>query len=94
MTIEQFTETTKEATPPAGLAEPLKAMWYAGKGDWKRAHEVIQDIETKTAYQIHAFLHRQEGDIKNAGYWYHRAGKGIPEKTLAQEWKDITKALL
>ncbi len=58
-------------------------------GDWDKAHRMIQDIDTPDAAWIHAYLHRVEGDIGNAGYWYRRAKK--PESTLSlkEEWQEI-----
>ena len=61
---------------------------------WQKAHELIQDIEDKSAAWIHAYLHRKEGDIWNADYWYNRAGKKRPSLTLQEEWKDIVEAML
>jgi hypothetical protein len=44
---------------------------------------------------VHAYLHRKEGDLGNAGYWYARAGKAMPgaEVTLAAEWEQIARDL-
>jgi hypothetical protein len=45
---------------------------------------------------VHAYLHRKEGDLGNAGYWYARAGRTMPARsvTLEREWADIARALL
>lgn len=32
-----------------------------------------------------AYLHREEGDLGNAGYWYRRAGIDMPDNTLQEE---------
>ena len=82
------------SSPPANLSGYLQSLWYDAKGDWNRSHEIIQDIEDKTAAWIHAYLHRKEGDIGNADYWYRRAGKSRPDKTLEEEWENIVEALL
>ena len=48
---------------------------------------------------MHAYLHRKEGDLSNAGYWYLRAGRqgsdaSLPDVSLQAEWKEIAEALL
>ncbi len=94
MNFESFQSSLSANTPPASLNAYLQALWYDGKNDWDRAHTIIQDMEDKNAAWIHAYLHRKEGDNNNAGYWYKRAGKPIPEYSLENEWKEIVSALL
>ncbi len=78
-----------------GLLEgSLLALWKAGKGDWEGAHSIVQDDPGKEAAWIHAYLHRAEGDLGNASYWYRRAGKPVAEQSLELEWADIVSAML
>jgi hypothetical protein len=72
----------------------LEALWYDGKDNWDRAHEIAQDITTDDGSWIHAYLHRKEGDHGNAAYWYRRAGRSMPQVSLGEEWKQIAQALL
>jgi hypothetical protein len=53
----------------------LKAIELAQAGDWKAAHELVQQHEDNTAAWIHAVLHKMEGDLGNARYWYQRADR-------------------
>ncbi len=54
----------------------LKAIDLALAGQWKAAHEIVQQYDTdSTAAWIHAVLHKIEGDDANSRYWYRRAGK-------------------
>ena len=94
MNFEEFRQTLSSSKPPDNLSGYLESLWYDAKKDWEKAHNVIQDIEDKTASWIHAYLHRKEGDIGNADYWYHRAGRKRPAISLEEEWTDIVKALL
>lgn len=94
MTSEQFNQSILLKDPPADLSTYLKALWFDAKGDWEKSHNIIQDMDDPIASWIHAYLHRKEGDISNAGYWYHRAGKKMPDLTLQEEWKFIVKGLL
>jgi hypothetical protein len=94
MTFDQFKESLSSDFPPGSISDYLKALWYDAKNDWEKAHNIIQDIEDKTASWIHAYLHRKEGDTGNADYWYHRAGRKRPVISLQEEWDDIVKALL
>ena len=58
-------------------------------GDWSKAHEIVQDLQTTEAAWIHAYLHRKEGDEWNAGYWYKRAGKEFYAGSLKEEWSAL-----
>jgi len=94
MTLSAFIASLEQPAPPQGLSAPLQAMWWDGKGNWDRAHDIAQDIENSTGSWIHAYLHRKEGDRSNAAYWYSRAGKSMPFSTLEEEWEHITSSLL
>src|SRR5829696_5681157 len=94
MTLEQFRSTLSCAAPPETLSPALRAMWEDAKGNWAAAHSIAQDIDDETGSWIHAYLHRKEGDLGNAGYWYRRAKKPIATGTLDEEWERIVSALL
>jgi hypothetical protein len=94
MNFVDFKKSLSEANPPNDLSAYLLSMWHDAKGDWNKAHEIIQDVEDKTASWIHAYLHRKEGDVGNADYWYSKAGKQRPNLSLEEEWKDISEALM
>lgn len=85
-----------DATPPTGLSLAAQALWHDARGDWEAAHGCAQDDASRDGSWVHAYLHRKEGDLGNAGYWYSRAGRGTPERsvTLEAEWTDIARALL
>jgi hypothetical protein len=70
----------------------LDALNLDKQGDWERAHELAQQVETPDGYWLHAYLHRKEGDTGNAGYWYRRAGKAVAEDSLESEWERLRKA--
>jgi hypothetical protein len=69
-------------------------LWYEKKGYWNRAHEIAQDIDSEEACLIHAYLHRKEGDLINAEYWYHRAGKKLSEIPFEEEWESLVNEFL
>jgi hypothetical protein len=94
MELEGFKTTLRDAGPPAGLALAVQALWWDAKGDWDKAHQCAQTQEDETGAWVHAYLHRKEGDLSNAGYWYRRAGKPVAAVTLAAEWTAIAAALL
>ena len=85
--------TLTDAAPAAGLSPPLAALWWAAKGDWDVAHKIVQDESTKDAAWVHAYLHRVEGDLSNAGYWYRQAGQPVAKDALEAEWERIVSAL-
>src|SRR6185503_16987278 len=86
----------RDATPPAGASLPVQALWHDARGDWTRAHECAQDDKGRDGSWVHAYLHRKEGDVGNAGYWYSRAGKKSPASGVAleSEWAEIAHSLL
>jgi len=94
MDLQAFKVLLKKDTPDASLTGPLLALWKAGKGDWHGAHAVVQDDPGKDAAWVHAYLHREEGDLSNAGYWYQRAGRPVAKGSLEGEWEEIVRMLL
>ncbi|MEK6478000.1 hypothetical protein WJR50_10715 [Catalinimonas sp. 4WD22] len=94
MTLEQFKSSIHQDEPIKGLDSTLEAMWYDAKGNWEAAHNIAQDIHTKNGSWIHAYLHRKEGDLFNAKYWYNKAGETIFKGSLDQEWEYIVNSLL
>ena len=92
--VTDYKKSLSSSSPPETLSVYLEALWYDAKNDWNKAHLTIQDVSDKTASWIHAYLHRKEGDIANADYWYSRAGKKRPDISLGEEWEHIVKALL
>jgi len=93
MTGEEFQRSLAGDAPPAHLSAPLLALWWDARQDWQRAHEAAQSGEDADSAWVHAYLHRKEGDLANAGYWYRRAGKPMPQGTLNDEWTAIAAAL-
>jgi hypothetical protein len=81
-------------TPPASAAALARALWHDAVGDWDEAHRLAQDVESPDGAWVHAYLHRKEGDVGNAGYWYRRAGKPPASGSLDDEWRAIATALL
>ena len=94
MTLEEFKASLQKNDPPVGLSTLLQAMWYEGKGNWEKSHNIAQDINTNDGSWIHAYLHRKEGDLGNASYWYSRANKPVCKLSLEQEWEQISKSFL
>jgi len=94
-TIESFRDSVSGAAPPVDVSPALQALWWLRKGEWSKAHEVCQGHEgDKDCDWVHAHLHREEGDLSNAGYWYRHAGKPVATCSLQQEWDQVAGALL
>lgn len=94
MNFNSFKESLSLTEPSPTLSVYLKALWYDANEEWETAHVLIQDVNDKNAAWIHAYLHRKEGDISNADYWYTRAGKKRPGATLEKEWEEIVSHFL
>jgi hypothetical protein len=94
MTLIEFQNSLHQAEPPTVISPLLRALWFDGKNRWTEAHEIVQDMETKDAAAIHAYLHRKEGDAGNARYWYQRAGLPFFTNSLEEEWQSLALKLL
>jgi hypothetical protein len=94
MTLEEFRKSLNSEHPPEDLTLPLTALWWDAKGDWPKAHESAQQDEGPAGAWVHAYLHRKEGDVSNAGYWYGRAGKAHARMSLDEERAEIVDALV
>jgi hypothetical protein len=94
MTLDEFKQSAAAAGPPAGLSAPLTALWWDAKGDWARAHSLVDDLETADGMAVHAYLHRKEGVEWNADYWYSRAARKYRRPTLEAEWLALVEGLL
>ena len=94
-TLDEFHRSVaSEERPPADLTRALQSLWWDTKGDWDRAHEATQGDADASVSWVHAYLHRKEGDLSNAGYWYSRAGKSVASGELDAERDAILRAIL
>jgi len=94
MTLETLKISLQSETPPHGLTAPVEALWWDARGNWSRAHELVNDLETPDAMAVHAYLHRKEGDNWNADYWYRRASRRYHRVSLDEEWETLAAGLL
>jgi hypothetical protein len=94
MTLDEFKANLAESRLPTELSPALQALWHAARNDWHAAHGIAQDDSGRDAAWVHAYLHRQEGDLANADYWYRRAGRSRPDASLDAEWEAISAELL
>jgi hypothetical protein len=94
MDIAAFRASVEASAPVDHLSHALQALWHDAKGDWQAAHEHAQAQDDRDGAWVHAYLHRKEGDLPNAGYWYRRAGRPAASESLDAEWETIATALL
>ena len=94
VTLDAFRGSLESPHPPAGLGKPLEALWHAGRGEWEQAHRIVMSAKSRDAAWVHAYLHRQEGDLDNARYWYRQAKQPEFTGSLEEEWGTIAGALL
>jgi hypothetical protein len=96
VTYEQFRQSASDPSspPPEGISQPLLALWHDAHGSWTQAHDCTQQDSGRESAWVHAYLHRKEGDLGNARYWYGCAGRKMPAGTLEEEWADMARALL
>ena len=94
MTPDAFFASLSAPRPPDGLSDALRALWWCARGDWDAAHGIAQDDHSRNGSWVHAHLHRVEGDLGNAGYWYARAGRPANREPLETERLSIVEELL
>jgi hypothetical protein len=94
MDLAQFRATMAQSAPPEGSSLALQTLWWDAKGDWDRAHQCAQLDEGKDGSIVHAYLHRKEGDMRNAGGWYSRAGREPATVSLEEEWQSLADEML
>jgi hypothetical protein len=94
MSPSVFNATLSGKAPPESLSPALTALWWAGKDDWDKAHEIVMSGSGADCAWVHAYLHRVEGDFDNAGYWYRQARRKPASGELASEWTAIAATLL
>jgi hypothetical protein len=93
MTLQEF-KTTLGADRPPDVSPLLQALWHDANGEWDRAHALAQEVDDASGAWVHAYLHRKEGDLGNAAYWYERARQPVATDSLSDEWTRIAGALL
>lgn len=95
MELNEFIQLieTQESCPES-WSGPLQALWHDRKGDWDKAHQIVQDASDPESKRVHAYLHRKQGDLGNARYWYKRSRQPEFQGGLNQEWEQIATDLL
>ena len=94
MDFEMYKSSLAAEAPPDGLSMAAQALWWEAKGDWHLAHQCVQKQADAEGAWTHAYLHRVEGDLGNAGYWYRRAGHPVATGPLQTEWELMAAALI
>lgn len=96
MTIpfEEFLKWRDTGAIPDDIPLLLQALLLDASGDWDAAHRIAQNDYSRDGSWVHAYLHREEGDLGNSSYWYRSAGRTMPDFSLEEEWEYIALALL
>ena len=94
MTPAAFKRSLAKAKPPGGLPTALAALWWARRDDWDKAHKLVMSDDGADSAWVHGYLHRVEGDLDNARYWYRQARKKPATGDVVAEWVTIVAALL
>jgi hypothetical protein len=94
MDSKEFRASLTAEFPRPNLPATLAALWWDAKGDWAQAHGLVDELETKDGMAVHAYLHRREGALSNADYWYARAGRQFHRPTLEAEWEALVDGLV
>ena len=95
MTLSELSDSvTSNNAPDSSLSLPLQALWWDAKGDWHQAHDVCQAAGSLEGDWVHAYLHRKEGDLGNASYWYNRARQPVFQGSLEDEWESLVQQFL
>ncbi len=63
------------------MSSLAQAISLLEEGDWRAAHRIVQSDDSTLARWAHGIVHLMEGDRRNAGYWYGRAGRELADDT-------------
>lgn len=91
---QAFLDSLGAASPPSDTPRLAVAIWHGLRGEWQAAHDIAEADHTREGAWVHAWLHRIEGDLANAGYWYRRADKPRADGSTHDEGERIARALL
>lgn len=94
ISIEEYLKLKDSGTVPDDIPSLLQSLLLDAAGDWDSAHKIAQKEINNDGAWVHAYLHRKEGDLLNASYWYRIAEKSMPDMSLEEEWEYIAMALL
>ena len=94
MDLQSFRKTLERPEPPEGVSLALEALWWDAKGEFEKAHRCAQERDDDAGMRVHAYLHRKEGDLSNADYWYRRCRKTPPKISLEEEWEGLARSFL
>lgn len=94
MDLKSFRKSLGGTEPPSGLNLALEALWWDAKGSWAKAHHCAQERDDEAGMRVHAYLHRKEGDLSNADYWYRRCRRTPAEIGLDAEWESLARSFL
>ena len=92
--FEEFLGWKAAGSIPDDIPSLLQSLLLDAAGDWDSAHRIAQGESSPDGSWVHAYLHRVEGDLGNASYWYRNAGKNLPEMSMEEEWEYIAMALI
>ncbi len=92
--ITAFLDSVKTGDPSATDVPLLRAVWHGLRGEWDAAHHIAQEDTSAEGAWVHAWLHRIEGDLGNARYWYRQARRDVAEGDVSEEGKTIAAFLL
>ena len=94
-TTSEFRQRVDRAPEPPPKLDPcLRALGLGRRGEWDASHDLVNDIDTSLGSWIHAWLHRVEGDLSNAGYWYRLADRPQATSDIETEWNELVEAAL
>ena len=92
--FDAFVVSLDRDAPPPFATPMLHALWHGLRGDWHAAHELAQAQDDADGAWVHAWLHRIEGDLGNADYWYRRAHRPSRRDDTRAEGLEIARALI
>lgn len=61
------------------MATLQDAITLLEQGNWDAAHDIVQNDPSTLGSWAHGIVHIMEGDLSNAGYWYRKADRELPE---------------
>ena len=92
MTFEEFLAVDPDRAE--AMSPELRALALDRAGRWQEAHDLADKAGTPETQRVHGYLHRKNGELSNARYWYEQLGETMLDGPPDEEWSALVRRFL